>query len=112
MMPPIVSTKPASSQRMYDVLFMLGGCRRYGQSIFDDADALVSGNNPETENTRGKPLIVANHVDLVLRQIVHLGLAAFGTVGRGVDDFLVSARIILNATLSCTAAQNDESEHC
>lgn len=91
---------------------MFGGCRRYGQSIFDDADALVSGNNPETENTRGKPLIVANHADLILRQIVHLGLAAFGTVGRGVNDLLVGARIILNATLSRTAAQNDESEHC
>ena len=112
MMLPTMSTKPASKQRMCDVLFMFGGCRRYGQSIFDDADALVSGNNPETENTRGKPLIVANHADLILRQIVHLGLAAFGTVGRGVNDLLVSARIILNATLSRTAAQNDESEHC
>jgi hypothetical protein len=112
MMPPTMSTKPASNQRMRDVLFMFGGCRRYGQSIFDDSDALVRGNNPETENTRGKPLIVADHVDLVLHQIIHLGLAAFGTVGGGVNYFLVSARIILNATLSCTAAQNDESEHC
>lgn len=111
MMPPIVSTKPASNQRMYDVLFMLGGCWRYGQSIFDDADALVSGNNPETENTRSKPLIVTNHVDLVLRQIVHLGLAAFGTVGRGVNDLLVSARVILHATLSCATAQNEKSEY-
>ena len=90
---------------------MLGGYWRYGQSIFDDADALVSRNNPETENTRDKTLIVAYHVRLVLRQIVHLGLAAFGTVGRGVNNLLVSARIILYATLSCATAQNDESEY-
>jgi len=49
-----------------------GNGRRYGRIIFGDADALMRVNNPQTENARDQPPLIANHLDLVLRQIVHL----------------------------------------
>jgi hypothetical protein len=90
---------------------MFGRYCRLICSFFGDPDAFVRRHDAEAEDARDDALAAIDHANLAFRQIIHLRLAVFDAVGRGENDFLVCAWIVLHRIPTGATAKKKEGEH-